>query len=135
MKKILGTAVVILSFFVGVCPAGSSDNAAPILGSDKEQPSVSTGPIETGIREEYLVEQKVRMLPSKHGDTIDAYMNNMVKIPMAEDLGWKVSPLEDGYEVTRSILINRTKTFEYRWRVSNSGEVTPLNDRARSLMK
>ena len=100
-----------------------------------KQLQTATNIEETGVNKEYLAAQKVKMLPSKHGDSIDSYMTKMARIPMAEDLGWEVYPLEDGYEVERSILINNAKTFRYKWKVSNSGEVSPVNDIARALMK
>lgn len=126
MRKIISTLLITLFCLNAVCFAEPNAN---------EQSSADTSMEETAVRKEYLAEQKVKMLPSKHGSTIDSYMTNMAKIPMAEDLGWMVYTLEDGYEVERSILINKSKTFRYKWKVSNSGEVTPVNDRAKSLMK
>lgn len=134
MKKFIPLLVVLFSFSYAMCYADSLEKAAE-QQSSTGQLSVTTNSEETGIREEYLAEQKVKMLPSKHGKTVDSYMTNMAKIPMAEDLGWKVYAIEDGYEVERSILVNNSKTFRYTWKVSNSGEVTPVNDGARSLMK
>lgn len=134
MKKFIPLLVVLFSFSYAMCYADSHEKAAE-QQSSTGQLSVTTNSEETGIREEYLAEQKVKMLPSKHGKTVDSYMTNMAKIPMAEDLGWKVYAIEDGYEVERSILVNNSKTFRYTWKVSNSGEVTPVNDGARSLMK
>lgn len=134
MKFFLVLLVFTFSFFNSACFADSSD--APEKQQIINNQLPATTPLEEAyVRKEYLAEQKVRMLPSKHGDTIDSYMNNMVRIPMAQDLGWKVHPLADGYEVERSIQINNSKIIRYKWKVSNSGEVNPVNDNARKLMK
>ena len=134
MKRTSPLVITVLIFLHAVCFAGSNYNPAKKQNTDA-QISPDAKIEEAGVRKEYLAEQKVKMLPSKHGSTIDSYMTNMAKIPMAEDLGWKVYTGEDGYEVERSILINNSKTLRYKWKVSNSGEVSPANDRARALMK
>jgi len=134
MKKFIHLLLMLYSlFFCSLILADSSNHAVQQTG--KEEVPVADNSEHTGIRKEYLAEQKVKMLPSKHGDTIDSYLTNMTRIPMAEDLGWKVYTIEDGYEVERSILINNSKTLRYKWKVSDSGEVSPVDDRARSLMK
>lgn len=128
MKKIIPVLLVLYFFFPLICFAGQGENQEP----------QSTGVSivgETVASPESVAEQQVKNLPSRHGNTIDSYLTNMTKIPMAQDLGWKVSAVEDGYEVVRSILINGAKTLEYTWHVSKSGEATPANDRARKLMK
>ena len=136
MKKLMHLLLMLLFlFFYSLCFADdSNDNAAVQPNSKEEVPAVNDSE-HTGIRKEYLAEQKVKTLPSRHGKTIDAYLTNMAKIPMAEDLGWKVYTVKDGYEVERSILINNSKTLRYKWKVPDSGEVSPVDDRARSLMK
>jgi hypothetical protein len=134
MKKFVATLFMVAFFLSTVCAADSNDNATTQQNSNEQIPS-ATSSEKAGVRKEYLAEQKVKMLPSKHGKTIDSYLTNMTRIPMAEDLGWKVYIIEDGYEVERSILINNKKTLRYKWKVSNSGEVSPVDDGARSLMK
>ena len=134
MKKFIPFYLLVLFFSYTVSFADTSSNPATQQNISKQLPDVGDSET-TGIRKEYLAEQKVKMLPSSHGKTIDSYLTNMTKIPMAQDLGWKVYTVEDGYEVERSILINNTKTYRYKWKVSNSGEVSPADDRARSLMK
>ena len=134
MKKIIPFFLLVLFFSYTVSFADTSSNPATQQNISKQLPDVNDSET-TGIRKEYLAEQKVKMLPSSHGKTIDSYLTNMTKIPMAQDLGWKVYTVEDGYEVERSILINNRKTYRYKWKVSNSGEVSPADDRARSLMK
>ena len=134
MKKFIPFFLLVLFFSYTVSFADTSSNPATQQNISKQLPDVGDSAT-TGIRKEYLAEQKVKMLPSSHGKTIDSYLTNMTKIPMAQDLGWKVYTVEDGYEVERSILINNRKTYRYKWKVSNSGEVSPADDRARSLMK
>lgn len=134
MKKFIPFFLLVLFFSYTVSFADTSSNPATQQNISKQLPDVGDSET-TGIRKEYLAEQKVKMLPSSHGKTIDSYLTNMTKIPMAQDLGWKVYTVEDGYEVERSILINNRKTYRYKWKVSNSGEVSPADDRARSLMK
>ena len=134
MKKFIPFFLLVLFFSCTVSFADTSSNPATQQNISKQLPDVGDSET-TGIRKEYLAEQKVKMLPSSHGKTIDSYLTNMTKIPMAQDLVWKVYTVEDGYEVERSILINNRKTYRYKWKVSNSGEVSPADDRARSLMK
>jgi hypothetical protein len=134
MKKFIPFFLLVLFFSYTVSFADTSSNPATQQNISKQLPDVGDSET-TGIRKEYLAEQKVKMLPSSHGKTIDSYLTNMTKIPMAQDLGWKVYTVEDGYEVERSILINNRKTYRYKWKVTNSGEVSPADDRARSLMK
>jgi hypothetical protein len=134
MKKFIPLFLLVLFFSYTVSFADTSSNPATQQNISKQLPDVGDSET-TGIRKEYLAEQKVKMLPSSHGKTIDSYLTNMTKIPMAQDLGWKVYTVEDGYEVERSILINNRKTYRYKWKVTNSGEVSPADDRARSLMK
>ena len=86
------------------------------------------------INEKYLVEQRVMSLPSRHAKTVDLYINKMAAIPGASDLGWQVQRVEDGYEVTREIQ-NGLKVFSFKWGVSDSGEITPLNQRAKDITK
>jgi hypothetical protein len=107
MKKVFVLLVIIFSFLNTACFADSSDTLPEKQIHNKQFPPASSE--EAGVRTEFLAEQKVKMLPSKHGDTIDSYMNNMARIPMAEDLGWKVYPLDDGYEVERSIQVSLMK--------------------------
>ncbi|UCD66245.1 MAG: hypothetical protein JSW69_01045 [Deltaproteobacteria bacterium] len=133
MKKIIPILFLALFCLSGICFAGSQEDLSKQQNSNEQLSTSSSDDI--GVRKEYLAEQKVKMLPSIHGDTVDSYLTNMAKIPMAEDLGWKVYAIEDGYEVERSILVNKSKMFRYKWKVSNTGEVTPLDDEARKLTK
>lgn len=134
MKKCIPALLIILLSVYGVCFAETSENP-PKLQSTREQLSTATPLEEPGVRQEYLAEQKVKMLPSRHGDTVDSYLTNMTRIPAAADLGWQVKAIEDGYEVERLILIKDSKTLHYKWKVTHTGETSPVNDRAKALMK
>jgi hypothetical protein len=134
MKKMGLFLLAALIFAHPVCLAGSLDSPA-VPADNNGQLTGSSSPADSGVSKEYLAEQKVKMLPSKHGSTIDSYLTNMARIPIAEDLGWKVSAVDDGFEVVRSIMVDNSRVFRYKWKVSDTGEVTPLDDGARSLMK
>ena len=86
------------------------------------------------MNEKYLVEQRVMSLPSRHAKTVDLYISKMASIPGASDLGWQVQKVEDGYEVIREIQ-KGLKVFSFKWSVSSSGEITPLNKRAEDITK
>ena len=85
-------------------------------------------------KEKLLAEQKVQNQPSKHARTVDLYISKMAAIPGASDLGWQVQKVEDGYEVIREIQ-KGLKVFSFKWSVSSSGEITPLNKRAEDITK
>ena len=86
------------------------------------------------MNEKYLVEQRVMSLPSRHAKTVDLYISKMAAIPGASDLGWQVHSVDNGYEVVRQIQKGLT-VFSFKWSVSSSGEITPLNKRAKDITK
>ena len=86
------------------------------------------------MNEKYLVEQRVMSLPSHHAKTVDLYISKMAAIPGASDLGWQVHSVDNGYEVVRQIQ-KGLKVFSFKWSVSSSGEITPLNKRAEDITK
>ena len=86
------------------------------------------------MNEKYLVEQRVMSLPSRHAKTVDLYISKMASIPGASDLGWQVRSIDNGYEVVRQIQKGLT-VFSFKWSVSGSGEITPLNKRAKDITK
>ena len=134
MKKFFVALLLIYFYPASFCLAGQNAQQTIKPPDTNEQQSLAPLRQETGVRPEYVAEQKVKMLPSRHGKTIDSYLTNMAKIPVAEDLGWEVTEAEDGFEVVRSILIKNKTTYFYRWKVFHSGEVIPVNDRAKKLM-
>lgn len=134
MKKTIAVSVAVLSLFHALCFAGSPGSVTKQPDQDYARQAATLSE-EPGVSKEYLAEQKVKMLPSSHGDTLDSYLTNMARIPLAQDLGWQVYPVSDGFEVERSILIKNTQIIRYKWKVLHSGEVSPADDKARSLMK
>lgn len=85
-------------------------------------------------KEKFLAEQKVKNLPGRHAKTVDLYISKMASIPGASDLGWQVHSVDKGYEVVREIQ-KGLKVFSFKWSVSSSGEITPLNKRAEDITK
>lgn len=85
--------------------------------------------------EMYLVEQKVKDIPFRLGDTMDTYLSKRASIPIAEDMGWEVRRKDDGYEVERTLLMEGKDYLHYTWFVKDSGEVSPMNDRTKRLHK
>jgi hypothetical protein len=85
-------------------------------------------------KEKLLAEQKVKNLPGRHAKTVDLYISKMAAIPGASDLGWQVHSVDNGYEVVRQIQKGLT-VFSFKWSVSSSGEITPLNKRAEDITK
>ncbi len=72
------------------------------------------------------------------GGTIDQCLNQKVIVPAVEDLGWKVYPRDDGFEVERLMLLNQTKNMmklSYKWHVDFYGAVKPINGKAMGLTK
>ena len=54
--------------------------------------------------------------------------------PLSTDLGWQVHKIDGGYEVIREIQ-KGLKVFSFKWRVDDSGEITPINKGAKDIMK
>ena len=88
----------------------------------------------TGVNEKHLAEQRVMSLPGQHAKTVDLYISKMAAIPGATDLGWQVHKIDGGYEVIREIQ-KGLKVFSFKWRVDDSGEITPINKGAKDIMK
>ena len=105
-----------------------SNNSVELPGT--QQPTANA----IGVNEKYLVEQRVMSLPGRHAKTVDLYISKMAAIPGASDLGWQVQKVEGGYEVIREIQ-NGLRVFSFKWRVDASGEITPINKRAKDVMK
>jgi hypothetical protein len=58
----------------------------------------------------------------------------MAAIPGAVDLGWQVHRIENGYDVVREIQ-KGLKVFTFKWRVADSGEITPISKKAKDITK
>ncbi len=80
-------------------------------------------------------EELVKNLPCSRWGTVDQYLTKKAAIPSVEDLGWKVYPKEDGFEVVRTLLIRQKIESKYRWHVYDTGKVKPLNSKATGITK
>ena len=134
MKTIIS---VLLALFILIPSHGFGEPAKnPLTPNDSvELPGVQhTTANAIEVNEKYLVEQRVMSLPGQHAKTVDLYISRMASIPGASDLGWQVHKVEGGYEVIREIQKD-LKVFSFKWKVDDSGEITPINKRAKDIMK
>ncbi len=84
--------------------------------------------------EERAVEIVKRLLCSR-GGTVEQYLIRKIEISSVEDLGWKVYPMKDGFEVERSLLRKQKMLSKYKWYVNGFGNVKPLNGKAIGITK
>ena len=77
----------------------------------------------------------VKNLPCSRGGTVGQYLTKKTEIPSVEDLGWKVYPKENGFEVVRLLLTRQKILSKYRWHVYKTGKVKPLNGKAIGITK
>jgi len=87
------------------------------------------------LNEEEQAVEFVKNLPCSRWGTIDQYLTKKAEISSVEDLGWKVYPKEDGFEVERLLLIRQKIESKYRWHVYKTGKVKPLNGKAIGITK
>ena len=80
-------------------------------------------------------EEIVKNLPCSEGGTVDQYLTKKAAIPAVEDLGWRVYPRKDGFEVERVLLVNQRLSAIYRWHVDKTGKATPVNGKAIGITK
>ena len=122
MKAIISIYLALLIFIPTISAAESAKNPLPatennILNDEKFQ------------AQEWVMAQ-----PARHAKTVDLYISKMAAIPGAKDLGWQVHKVDNGYEVIREIQ-KSMKVFSFKWGVSDTGEITPLNKRAQDITK
>jgi hypothetical protein len=77
----------------------------------------------------------VKNLPCSRGGTVGRFLTKKAEIPSVEDLGWKVYPKEDGFEVERILLTRQKIESKYRWYIYKNGKVKPLNNKAIGITK
>jgi len=77
----------------------------------------------------------VKNLPCSRGGTVNQFLAKKVEIPSIEDLGWRVYPKEDGFEVERILLTRQKIESKYRWYIYKNGKVKPLNGKAIGITK
>ncbi len=80
-------------------------------------------------------EEIVKNLQCSRWGTVDEYLTKKAAIPSVEDLGWKVYPKDDGFEVERTLLIRQKTESKYRWHVYETGKAKPVNGRAFGITK
>jgi hypothetical protein len=134
MKTIIS---VLLALFILIPSYGFGEPAKnPISpGETVELPTnQNTAADAIGVNKKYLVEQRVRNLPSKYAKTVDMYISKMAAIPGGSDLGWQVHKVDNGFEVIREIQ-KGLKVFTFKWRVADSGEITPISQKAKDITK
>ena len=74
-------------------------------------------------------------VPEPHGGTVDEFLNEKVKLPAVDDLGWSAYPAENGHEIERLMLLDKQMKLKYRWFVSYEGQVKAINGKAISITK
>ena len=79
---------------------------------------------------EEQAEAFVKNLPCSREGTVDQFLTKKAEVLSVEDLGWKVYPAEDGFEVERILLTRQKIESKYRWYIHKSGKVKPLNNKA-----
>jgi hypothetical protein len=84
---------------------------------------------------EEQAEAFVKNLPCSRGGTVDRFLTKKAEIPSIEDLGWRVYPKEDGFEVERILLTRQKIESKYRWHIYKNGKVKPLNGKAKGITK
>ena len=84
---------------------------------------------------EEQAEAFVKNLPCSRWGTVDQFLTKKAEIPSVEDLGWKVYPKENGFEVVRLLLTRQKILSKYRWHVFKTGKVKPLNGKAIGITK
>ena len=84
---------------------------------------------------EEQAEAFVKNLLCSRGGTVDQFLTKKAEIPSVEDLGWRVYPKEDGFDVERLLLTRHKIESKYRWHVYKSGKVKPLNNKAIGITK
>mgnify|MGYP006413809731 CR=1 FL=1 len=82
---------------------------------------------------EEQAEAFVKNLPCSRGGTVDRFLTKKAEIPSIEDLGWRVYPKEDGFEVERILLTRQKIESKYRWHIYKNGKVKPLNGKAKGI--
>ena len=87
------------------------------------------------LNEEERAVELVKQHQCSRGGTVEQYLIRKIEISSVEDLGWKVYPKKDGFEVERSLLRKQKILSKYKWYVSEFGNVKPLNGKAIGITK
>ncbi|HLF97508.1 MAG TPA: hypothetical protein VI457_10225 [Methylococcaceae bacterium] len=76
--------------------------------------------------------QTVKIQPCKGGETVAQYLDHKLSSSF-RDLGWRMFPANDGFDVERAFLASKFMELRYRWRVDRSGQVRAISERAQNL--
>ncbi len=87
------------------------------------------------LNEEEQAVELVKQHQCSRGGTVEQYLIRKIEISSVEDLGWKVYPKKDGFEVERSLLRKKKILSKYKWYVNEFGNVKPLNGKAVGITK
>lgn len=94
----------------------------------------SAKPVELSEIEQ--AEETIKNMECSRWGTVGQYLTKKAADSSSiEDLGWKVYPKEDGFEVERILLTNRKIESKYRWHIYKNGKVKPLNSKAAGITK
>ncbi|MFZ0610736.1 MAG: hypothetical protein WAM73_00715 [Desulfobacterales bacterium] len=80
-------------------------------------------------------ESRVKRLPCSQGGTVNEYLDQQGSNPSVEDHGWSTTPVDEGFEVERLMILLGTKELTYRWRVTPDGKIRAVNGKALSITK
>ena len=78
-----------------------------------------------------LALNRVKTLSCNH-ENVEQYLDHKLK-PSHRDMGWQVFKNENGYDVERTFLVSKSMELRYRWRMTWTGELHPVTDRAKDL--
>lgn len=133
MKRII-CLIMLVSFLAPVIVMAESFENSPYYKTFMELPEQQRTEVrKSEFQKMFTVEQKVKNIPFRLGDTMDTYLTKRASIPIAEDLGWQVRKRDNGFEVERTLFMEGKDYLRYTWFVATSGEITPMNDRTRKL--
>ncbi len=132
-------SVIILSIFFIITISASVSYADDISATTEDGRGVilhDDGTWESvELSEEERAVEFVKNHPCSRGGTVEQYLIRKIEISSVEDLGWKVYPMKDGFEVERSLLRKQKMLSKYKWYVNGFGNVKPLNGKAIGITK
>ena len=79
-----------------------------------------------------LLKTHLNQAASMLGETVAQYLDHKLSSSF-RDLGWRMFPANDGFDVERAFLASKFMELRYRWRVDRSGQVRAISERAQNL--
>ena len=88
------------------------------------------------LKQAYNAQESIKKSPCKFGGTIKQCLASRTTTNAVEDGGWASYPNEKTGDLTveYSIFVGARQTI-FRWRISNSGSVKPINGHAINITK